>query len=293
MARTPQSLIAEVGDLFSLPDIFFQVKKMLEDPHFTMADIGMVIAKDPALSARLLRVVNSAGYGFQSRIDTISRAVSLIGGEDLYDMVLATCVVNRFDQIPTDLVDMTDFWMRSVHCAVANKLLAQYCGVANCERFFLIGLLHDIGSLVIYQILPEQAAKVLAAVRQDRRLLAQYEQQILGFTHGEVGCELLKSWGLPETLYRAVACYQKTNCAGSGKQETLLLHLAGLLVADREYGRSVEETLLAVSDEALTFLGVDRERVEQAMRQADMEFPLVFEQFMPLHNIRYGSPAPH
>lgn len=282
--HTAQTIVAQAKTLFSLPDIYFQVNQMIRDPRFTMADIGSVIAKDPALSVRLLRVVNSSFYGFQSRIDTISRAITIVGIDDLYNLVVATCVVDKFSKIPTDLVDMTDFWMRSVHCGVVNKLLAKNCAVLNAERLFLAGLLHDIGSLVIYQTLPEQAAKVLLSVRQDRRLLTGFEQEILGFTHAEVGRILLETWGLPDSLSEVVGYYPQPDFAMYHKLDATLLNLSSRLVDDQAFGRPIEQTLVEIPDQMLALLRMNREQIAQLIEQANVEFEQVFEQLLPQHN---------
>lgn len=274
------AVVAEVKDLVSLPDIYFQLTEMIRDPRYSMADIGALIGKEPALSARLLRLVNSSFYSFQSKVETISRAIAIVGIDDLYNLV-ATCVVDRFAKIPSDLVDMTAFWMRSVHCAVISKLLSRQCAQLNVERLFLAGLLRDIGSLVMYQVMPEQSAKVLLAINQDRRLLLGFEQEIIGFTHAEVGRELLKAWRLPESLYEVVGCCPAPDSAVTHKLDAYLLGLAGRLVDDREFGRPIEQTLVEISDQTLAFMHLAREQIEQVMQQADGEFLEIFEQLLP------------
>ncbi|MCQ8128023.1 HDOD domain-containing protein [Methylomonas rivi] len=274
-------VVTEVRELFSLPDIYFQLNQMVRDPRYSMTDIGAVIGKDPALSARLLRLVNSSFYGFQSKIDTISRAVSIVGIDDLYNLVVATCVVDRFAKIPSDLVDMTAFWMRSVHCGVVTKLLGNQCMPLNTERLFLAGLLHDLGSLVLYQVMPEQASKVLLSIRQDRRLLAGFEQEIIGFTHADVGRELLKYWELPESLYEVVGGVLNPGSVVTHKLDAQLLWLAARLIDDREFGRPIEQTLVEIPDHTLAAMRLTREQIEQVMQQAAAEFLDVFEQLLP------------
>ncbi len=291
--ETAKAVVVDAKALFSLPDVYLQLNKIIHDPRFSMADIGSVIARDPSLSARLLRVVNSSFYGFQSKIDTISRAIAIIGIDDLYHLVVTTCVVDRFARISSDLVDMTDFWMRSVHCGVVSKSLAKGCSALNPERLFLAGLLHDIGSLVIYQKMPEQAAKILSAIDYDRRLLVSFEQEILGFTHADVGKELLSLWGLPESLYEVVEFYRKPDLAVNHKMDAMALNLASRLVDDREFGRPIEQTLVETPDQALTMLRLSREQVEQIMEQADIEYLQIFEQLLPGNGSSQGNSKPH
>jgi len=290
---TAKAVVVDAKELFSLPDIYLQLNEMIRDSRFSVTDIGSVIAKDPSLSARLLRVVNSSFYGFQSKIDTISRAISIVGLDDLYNLVVTTCVVDRFAKVSSELVDMTDFWMRSVHCGVVSKLLAKECPAINAERLFLAGLLHDIGSLVIYQKMPELATKVLLAIRYDRRLLTGFEQEILGFTHADVGKELLSLWGLPESLYELIEFYRQPELAVNYKLDVLVLNLASRLVDDRVFGRPVEETLKDIPDQVLVSLRLNRERVAQLMDQADTEYLEIFERLLPVNKRVQGIAQPH
>jgi HD-like signal output (HDOD) protein len=279
--QSASAAVAEVKDLFSLPDIYFQLNQMIRDPRYSMGDIGAVIAKDPALSARLLRLVNSSFYGFQSKVDTISRAIAIVGIDDLYNLVVATCVVDRFAKIPTYLVDMTAFWMRSVHCGVVTKLLGKHCADLNIERLFLGGLLHDIGSLVLYQVMPEESARVMLAANHERRRLLGFEQEIIGFTHAEVGRELLRLWGMPESLHDVVGFAMNPDAVKMHKLDAHLLGLAIRLIDDREFGRPIEQTLADVSDSSLAFMRLSRAQVEQVMQDSLGEFLEIFEQLVP------------
>ncbi|MGZ4960179.1 MAG: HDOD domain-containing protein [Methylomonas sp.] len=276
-----KALVAGTTELFSMPDIYFQVSEMIRDPRASLADIGKIIARDPGLSARLLHLVNSPFYGFQSRIDTISRAISVVGVDDLYQLVVATCVVDRFGRIPTELVDMTAYWMRSVHCGIVNRLLGKQSMALHSERLFLAGLLHDLGSLVLYQKMPELSLKVLLATRGDRRLLADFEREIIGFTHADVSRELIKSWGLPESLCEAIGCYLNPSAAQTHKLDAYLLNMATRLVDGRERGSPVEETVSEFPEYALALVRLSADQFPTVMEQAANEFSQVFESISP------------
>ncbi|MGD0960133.1 MAG: HDOD domain-containing protein [Methylomonas sp.] len=276
-----QSLLAGSNQLFTLPDIFFQVNEMIRDPRFSLADIGKVIVKDPGLSARLLQLVNSSFYGFQSKIDTISRAVTVVGVDELSSLIVATSVVDRFEKIPCELVDMTAFWMRSVHTGVMAKLLAKESLVLHNERLFLAGLLHDVGSLVLYQKMPEAAHQVLLSAAHDRRLLADFELEILGFTHADVARELIKNWGLPESLHEPIGCYLTPDTARLYRLDTYLLNVATELVNAGERGESPEQAAEAMSPAALAITRLSRPQLAHVMFQAADEFLEVFDLIAP------------
>ncbi len=276
-----KQLIADSTELFSLPDIYFQLSEMIRDSRFSLADIGKVVAKDPALSARLLRVVNSPFYGFQAKIDTISRAVAVVGIDDLSNLVLATTVVDRFSNIPCELIDMTSFWIRSMHCAVISRLLAKQSAVLHSERLFVAGLLHDIGSLVLSQNMPEQYLSVLRAANHDRRLLPDFELDLIGFTHADVGRELLKSWGLPESLYETIGCYLAPAEAQVHKLDAHLLHMAARLADSGRFADGVNTAIAEFSNQSLKLVRLSREHIATIMEQVDEEFLQMFELLGP------------
>ena len=122
---------------------------MLEDPNTTANDLGRVIGRDTGLTARLLKIVNSAFYGFQSRIETVSRAVTIIGMRELRGLVLAASAIEAFSKVPNKVLNMANFWRHSVYCGVVAQLLAERSNVLHAERLFVAGLLHDIGLVAI------------------------------------------------------------------------------------------------------------------------------------------------
>jgi HD-like signal output (HDOD) protein len=280
-AISPQTLVEDTFELFSLPDIYFQIREMISDPRFSMEDMGQVISKDPALSLRLLKVVNSSFYGFGARVDTVSRAISIVGINDLQDMILATAVVDSFSNIPSDLVDMTAFWLRSISCGVIARLLAKKSAILHNERLFLTGLLHDIGSLVLYAKLPTKSLEVLLTAANNRYLVADLEQEIIGFTHADVGSELIKTWGLPDSLAEAIRCYLNPTMALIYKLDAHLLFLAARLSDSVAQNKSVADILAEVSEETLLITRLNEQQIIEVMQCANGEFAQTFELMAP------------
>nr|WP_305907751.1 HDOD domain-containing protein [Methylomarinum sp. Ch1-1]MDP4520529.1 HDOD domain-containing protein [Methylomarinum sp. Ch1-1] len=144
------------GDLqlASPPAIYFELKKVIEDPHKSMTDAAFVIEKDAALALKLLKIVNSAFYGFPSRISSVNRAVTIIGLQELQNLILGAVIIERFSDLPGDIISMHDFWARSLKCALISRELDDYLGREYCDAVFLCGLLHDIGQLVFFAAFP-------------------------------------------------------------------------------------------------------------------------------------------
>lgn len=274
---TAKSLIEDSVKLYSLPDIYFQIREMIRDTRFSAVDIGRVIAKDPALSMRLLKIVNSSFYGFQARIDTISRAVTIVGIEELQNLALATSVVDTFDRIPEDLVNMTDFWIQSIHCAVIAKLLAKKAAVLHSERLFLTGLLHDIGALVIYTKLPDQSRQILKNDFRNNRSMATMEQNVLGFTRADVGGELAEAWKLPESISEAIRYQFDPEKALIHKLDAHLLNLA----INLNDSKTNDEIKLTLASSNMSILRLDEFAVKQVMAAAIDESNTTFDILAP------------
>jgi len=264
-------------ELPSLPDIYFQVSRMINDPRFSLENISQVILKDPALSARLLKLVNSSFYGFQSRIDTISRAIVVVGVDELKNLILITSVIDSFQNIPTDLVNMTDFWMRSIRCALLARCLAKKSFFLHSERLFVAGLLHDIGSLVLYLKFPQQSALVLKQAANERQILPALQQDIIGVDYTQTGSALIQSWQLPEPLVTAVACQLQPERALAHKLEATLLAVSVSLINGLEQGQPITELVNALMIDWLVLLKIDPDGIINALEQADSEFEQVFE----------------
>ncbi len=228
---TLDKLIDRSGKLGTLPAIVHRIFQVMDDPSSTAIQIGRIINEDPALTARLLKLVNSPFYGFVSKVDTVPRAIALIGHRELRSVVLATSAIKAFEGIPADLVDMEAFWKRSLNTAVVARVLAAFRREKEIERFFIVGLLHDIGSLLLYLQQPEQQAQAIVQSHADNSPLWLAEKDVFGFDHAEVGGALLKKWNLPPLLCQAVRFHLYPDQAPESDQSAAwLVHLAWQIV---------------------------------------------------------------
>ena len=149
-AEIADKWIKQVSGLVSPPDICIRVFELIESQTASVKQIGDVISQDPNLSVRLLKIVNSSYYHFSSRVDTISRAITIIGIRELSSLIIAISAIKTFSNIPNHLVNIDTFWRHSIYTALIARSLALQCDVLHPERLFVSGLLHDIGSLIIY-----------------------------------------------------------------------------------------------------------------------------------------------
>lgn len=262
-----RELVAGNLRLASLPDVYINVKAVLDDPDSSVVDMVRAIEHDPGITARLLRIANSAFFGFAAKVDTVSRAVSLLGTQQIHDLVLATSLASVFKGVPPELVDMDAFWHRSIYRAVAAKLLAGHCNVLDAERLFVAGLLSDIGHLILYQVVPHEAQAALQEALQSDRPLQAVEREHLGYDFAEVGSELLAAWNLPGSLVEIVRHHITPARAREFELETAIVHIAAQVARASE--RSDEAMQLDAA--ALRITGLSEAVLEGLVEQVDKQ----------------------
>lgn len=229
-----QELVQSCSNIFTLPEIYFRVRDVVDDPESTMDDLANALKIDPAISARLLRIVNSPLYGFPKQIDTITRAVNLIGMQAVSDLVTATTIGRTFTGMTTEVMDLSAYWRKSVLSALMAGKIAKACSIEDSERFFIEGLLRDIGHLVLYQTIPQRAQSALIEAGNLSTPLAEVEQSSIGCDYAEVGAELIHSWGMPTQIEQAVRYQLSPDEAGEYRLHASIVHLAGVIAEHSE-----------------------------------------------------------
>lgn len=227
--ESANGLVEELSWLVSPPEVCLRVSELLQSEASSARDFEKVIGQDPNLTARLLKLVNSAFFGLSARIDTVSRAVAIIGLRELQQLVLAISAVKAFSRVDASLINVSTFWRHSVYCGVISQSLGKRCRVLQPERLFVAGLLHDVGSLLLCHRIPEVCRDLLATAGGDEEALHRAELDELGFSHAELGGLLMDLWRLPNPLQAAVRFHHTPGDAGDGRTEAALVHLANVL----------------------------------------------------------------
>jgi len=278
-AKRPSDLVQGAVQLASPPLIYDRLIEVINHPRGGAADVAKVVMDDTALTARLLKVVNSAFFSFPRPVETVSQAVTVVGTSQIRDLALGTSVVDLFRDVPEDLIDMDGFWRHSLACGVAARILASLRREGNVERFFVAGILHDLGKLIIYQYCPEEAGEVLEEAREQQILLHQAERRILGFDHGQVGEALLQQWNMPHSLREALRFHHSPRRASRYPVETGAVHLADIMANALGIGNGGEVYVPPLSPEgwgALSLeVGILASSVEEMERQVQAAVHLV------------------
>jgi len=280
MALNPQDLVSRSGKVASLPIIYQRLDEAINDPYSNLAGIATILSEDTGLSARLLRIANSALFNFPSKVETVTRAVTIIGIKQLRDLALATSVIELFTDIPEEYVSMEGFWRHSIAAGITARVIATYRREANVERYYIMGLLHDIGRLVMYLQIPILANEAIEHAKSARIPLYRAERELLGFTHSEVGQGLLKEWRLPDALQEAIGYHHQPQLAGRYPEDTAMVHFADILANAFKMGSSGEPAVPPLAPKAWESIGLPSSRLPSITEQVEAQYRDAVEIFL-------------
>ena len=268
-----EELIGNVDQLVSLPAAYIRLNKMVNDPDCSAQDMGRVINQDVALTARLLRIANSAMYGLPTKVETVSRAVTVLGIKQIRDMVLATAAIKTFDGIPNTLVSMRSFWEHSILCALSARTLAMDCLRDQRETVFVAGLLHDMGKLVLYNQLPDLSRRTLEVSTNGSKFQESQvtEQEIYGFDHAEVGGKLAQLWSLPISLQECIAYHHDPDRAEQHRVEVAIVHIANSIAVMAARRTEDPERAPVIQEIAWELTGLDKEIISATIASAQAQ----------------------
>jgi HD-like signal output (HDOD) protein len=228
---TVAEIVGQTDRLVTLPAVYLRVRTVVDDPRSSVQELAQVIAADPALTARLLKVVNSVRFGLMRRVDSVASAVSILGMQPLHDLVLAASVASAFRGIRPANMDMPRFWRQSVLRGLVAQEAAEACRILKVQRLFVAGLLADIGHLVMYQGVPELAERALLRAQREQRALHEVEAEVVGCHYAEVGGAFCEKWQLPRQITEAIAAQVHPDLtAEEFGEEAAILHFARVVV---------------------------------------------------------------
>ena len=240
-----QDAIREISHIATLPEITLKIIRLVEDPDSTAQDLNKIISNDPALGARVLKVVNSAFYGLPGQIASINRAIVLLGLNAVKNIAVAASLAKLFrggEICPS--FSARDLWTHSIAVATATRLLANRAGLGLPDEAFLAGLIHDLGIMVEVQAQRAPFIKVIQALDADPSLsLRQAEEQILGANHEDFGAALCRTWKFPKSFIYVTGYHHRPwELAEENRPLTGLVHLADVLATRAQVGfsRSIE-----------------------------------------------------
>ncbi len=270
---TLQQLALQAVKLYSLPESVVKLNQSIQAKSTSASDLAGVVATDPALAAKVLKLANSALYQCRGNIDSIEKAITLIGTQELSNLAMASAVTERFIGIDKQVLDMQRFWRQSIHAGLAARRLAIANKCNNSEFYFISGLLHRIGLLALLSVQPLMVRQILE--HRDSHTYPWYvEESLLGFTIAEVGATLLELWGIPENIIEMVSCQHHPELAIHDPLATRIMHIATMMAAAfdiERYQDSRFDFIAAIDEQTINSLGLNLSDVMDFMYQVDQD----------------------
>ncbi len=274
------AVISDHVQFSSLPDTFYKITEAINNPRSSSAYIAGVIGADISLSTKLLRLVNSAFFGLPQKIDSLAQAVTVVGTRQLANLAMGVSIITQFNKISTSVLDMRSFWEHCLCCGVIARLIAALDRARNEEAFFVSGLLHDIGRLLLLQNFPDYVLEVLARAGREKVMPHAVESEVWGLDHAKIAGRLFEKWKFPPSLESAVKFHHAPWDAQS-RIEPSIIHVADIITHAMDYGKSTNPYVPPLDASAWEALKMPKSTLSPIMTQTDYQLSKIFDIFMP------------
>lgn len=257
-------IAAKTGDLPPLPATALMALRMTEDANVSARDLQSVISRDQALSARILRIVNSPLYGLRAEVSTVSHAVAILGLEKLRSIIVAATVQHMFQSSKVPGQDLATKLLadHSWGAAIAARSLAELVRYPQAEEAFLCALMHDIGKIVLLEKFESHYTDIISRVYRGEGSSHAAELAIFGFSHAHAGALLAEKWNFPPQLWEAIGHHHDPLAAPTHARLACITNLADALMIRIELGFERNKDLDLATLPAAEFLKVDGAALE-------------------------------
>jgi len=253
----PRELKALVKDLPTLPAVFRQLFAMMQDSNVQAPALAAFISRDQSLTTRILRLVNSALYGGGKPVTSISRAVVIMGFQAVRSAALATSVFEHFAQLkPSAGFSLEGFWSHSLASSCLAREISETRRIANPEDAYVVGLLHDVGKLLMLRYFPQDVDALCHAAQEQRFTWLACEEVLFTVNHATVARAVYRAWDFPDAVVEAVACHHLPKAASRHAELTAIAHVADHLAAIAGHACPGARPPDAAAPEALKLLGL-------------------------------------
>ena len=259
--------LTSIGDIATLPEVTIKIIEIVEDPKSTARDLHEVIKNDPALSTKVLKVVNSAFYGLPGQVASVDRAIILLGLSAVKNIAIAASIARLFKgRRISEHFSAADLWRHSVAVAVAAHDISKVSPhPAMVDEIFAAGMIHDLGTMVERQAFPDQFAEVINSCVEDPELdFLECERRFLGADHQAFGVGLTTKWKFPRHLRAAVGFHHNPQALSVElRNMAMLIQVADALCCQEQVGFYLTARGGAITAEMLDTLSVTPEQIEE------------------------------
>ena len=248
----------------TLPGVFEKIVHLMESSNTAAEDVANIISSDQALSAKVLRIVNSVFYGFPGRISSLTHALIILGFDVVKGLVLSTSV---FDMMLAR--GFSGLWEHSLGCALTAGVIARKINDPNPEEVSIAALLHDIGKVVIKIELPEESAYIDQTATEKQISTYEAEEEILGLNHTTIGGWLCHEWHLPKKLADPITYHHRPNLSRFDQRPTAIVHVANVFVRGSGFGFAGDNMVPQIDPKAWEILNISDSLLEEIIKEMD------------------------
>ncbi len=235
-------------NLPTLPTVVAKMIELVDNPKTTASSLGKLISSDQVLTAKLLKLANSAFYAFPRKIGTVNLAIVVLGFDMIKSLALSASVIDRFSKENDRIFDVMKFWEHSVGCGVAGRVVAAEYGYRVSGEVFTAGLLHDIGKLILREYLNLEFQEIIETVKEKGISFIEAEREILGVTHAEIGGWLGERWNLPGQLVETIRVHHQPEKARKVPELVALVHFSDIVCRFSKVGCGGDDGVPALDE---------------------------------------------
>ncbi|MFN5308885.1 MAG: HDOD domain-containing protein [Candidatus Kapaibacterium sp.] len=265
MSSYLQKISKNVQEFKTLPTVYTQLMEVMANSRSSINDAAMVIASDQVAATKILKVANSPLFGLSTRVDSINKAIFLLGFNEVKNIIIATSIMDMFDMKNSNAYfNPVDFWKYSIGVGITSRYFAKETGITNVDSFFLSGIIHAIGKLFLYQSFPQEFLLALEIAHDNRLNLRAAEREIFGTTHTVVGELLAERWKLPNTISNAIRNYPTGLVNQVPDILVSIVHLSTIVAKALNFGNSGESLIDKPSEHIWELLSLRQGSLEAA-----------------------------
>lgn len=271
-AKRLRGLVERIDDLPTLPSVITRIVKMVEDRETSAQDMQEVISQDPSLTAKVLKLVNSAFYGFSRQISTVREAVVILGFNRVKSLALSASVFEVFKGPGTKKFDRVGLWEHSIATGIAGEILSNRVEYDNPEEVVVAGILHHIGKIIIDIYFHDELNEIFDYVEENDALMIEAEEEILGVSHPRIGAWLAEHWKIPEHIVAAIRYYPDPMNADQGMQTLpMLTHVGDILARSKDFGWTGDHKIPSLDPEVKDILNLSKDDIPTILDHLESE----------------------
>ncbi len=260
-----------VTRLTPLPEVAARVLAISEDPRSSAGQLAQIVQKDPVITANVLKLVNSAYYGYRRKISNIQQAIVVLGFDEVRNVSIAASLSQGLELSDSRLFNGREFWTHSLAVATIASELTKRNPELNADDAFIIGLLHDIGDVILDQHFHHLFEEILDDAESQKEHLALVEHKRLGVDHAEIGGVLARNWNLPVPIEKAILYHHEPWRADSWNHSVFVAHVSNLLAGFAGYGIRSNPSPESPHSTAFETLGLPANSLKEAWDSLELD----------------------